>query len=266
MKNSRLSELFSGIILICITAGLFVFFTPNSTFAEIDRRNIESSRYFWGNCDEGSVVNTWWEIRDFDKDGNLVTLTRQRCDGSIERDDYGMIGDPIGGGQIGQVPSSSIITSTEYYNIVGPDQVIHYWKVTAYDPSHQVVYYVERTDTTIIVTYVIVQPKIQPITASIGNDDPNKPNIDLKSFNVYPNPSKNIVTISFKDGEKLNFTHSDIAITSYDGKVVIFQKNIDFTKNHDYVLDVSNLPPGTYFVNISEDGKGGIGGPKFIKE
>lgn len=78
-------------------------------------------------------------------------------------------------------------------------------------------------------------------------------NIDIVSdnINVYPNPSSGIFNISF---ENIKVAEIDLVITSIDGREIL-HKNIHANKGYNYTekLDVSELPPGMYYLVLKTD-------------
>jgi len=78
-------------------------------------------------------------------------------------------------------------------------------------------------------------------------DDVKKIQVQKKMFDIYPNPTKEIITVKFVSNvEKSNFELFDL-----QGKTVI-NKQIDETNNS---VHLNQLPNGIYFYKISIDGR-----------
>lgn len=67
---------------------------------------------------------------------------------------------------------------------------------------------------------------------------------------VYPNPTKDIATIDFKD--YLNWDNLKYILVDINGKII--QKNKEITDNNTNI-DISVLPLGIYFLNITTNEK-----------
>lgn len=82
-----------------------------------------------------------------------------------------------------------------------------------------------------------------PITAHVDNCDEIKFFIS-NEFMIYPNPASDFITIELNEAipTKLN-------IFSLDGRLL---RDYYFSNNK-FVLDVSNLTPGTYLLRLSND-------------
>ncbi|MFK5983736.1 MAG: T9SS type A sorting domain-containing protein [Flavobacteriaceae bacterium] len=94
-------------------------------------------------------------------------------------------------------------------------------------------------------------PKYQPIILN------NESFITEKDVVMYPNPTEEKITFNFNKGTEADFRVYDLL-----GKLVIYQPNISITEV--YVIDVSKLNNGVYFIRISTD-EGSIT-KKIIKE
>ena len=81
---------------------------------------------------------------------------------------------------------------------------------------------------------------------ALGIDDNERRNID---FNVFPNPAQDKVMISFDNSSG---TQARIAIYDLSGKMQLEQ----FSDLNTNTIDVSNLSPGIYFVELIANGKG----------
>ena len=75
--------------------------------------------------------------------------------------------------------------------------------------------------------------------------------ININEVNVYPNPSKDKVTINYS---LLKHSHVTINITDLNGKIVSTQVNEEATEgSYSKKLELSGLNAGTYFVKIKSD-------------
>jgi hypothetical protein len=70
--------------------------------------------------------------------------------------------------------------------------------------------------------------------------------LEFKNIQIYPNPTKSELNISYSQEELEN---SELIINDLQGKV-IFQKRLNFDK-----IDVSNFPHGIYFLQIRKENK-----------
>lgn len=67
-----------------------------------------------------------------------------------------------------------------------------------------------------------------------------------KSFSVFPNPAKDIVHIK----NNTNMPIDTVVITDMNGRIV---KDFKFVSTSDAVVDIEDLSPGVYLMNISSD-------------
>ena len=72
----------------------------------------------------------------------------------------------------------------------------------------------------------------------------------LVNIFVYPNPTKDIATIDFKD--YLEWENLKYILVDINGKII--QKNKEITDNNTNI-DISVLPLGIYFLNITTNEK-----------
>lgn len=94
--------------------------------------------------------------------------------------------------------------------------------------------------------------------AIYGNEPLATPDVLTPQFSIYPNPVKNELYLSAKNGNgKL-----DIKIFNIEGKL-LKTENLNLEKP--LSIDVSNLPSGIYFLNLSDE-NGNVELKKFIKE
>jgi hypothetical protein len=85
--------------------------------------------------------------------------------------------------------------------------------------------------------------------------------IDAKTQHIYlyPNPTTNELTIEFKGEE---FFNVDISLFNVLGEVVYFIPNESIVQRK--TIDISDLMPGIYFVELKRDGKSVVG--KMVKQ
>ena len=76
------------------------------------------------------------------------------------------------------------------------------------------------------------------------------------SFEIYPNPASNFIKLTFYGDENLS---REISIFNSTGKNV---KNFP-SESHEFILDISSLPEGLYFIGIQKEKRTGF--QKFIK-
>ncbi|MBS1531186.1 MAG: T9SS type A sorting domain-containing protein [Bacteroidetes bacterium] len=94
-----------------------------------------------------------------------------------------------------------------------------------------------------------------PVDVSFGN------NVNLTRLNLFPNPAKNNIFLSF-DPKSFVKTTYDIRITNSTGMVVRFARVTD-TNWHD---NISNLLTGTYLLQVTDHRDNSIiGQTKFVK-
>lgn len=90
-----------------------------------------------------------------------------------------------------------------------------------------------------------VQQPFEVIVLDVTHED--KP---LVNIFVYPNPTKDIATIDFKD--YLEWENLKYILVDMNGKII--QKNKEIT-DYKTNIDISVLPIGIYFLNISTNEK-----------
>ena len=96
----------------------------------------------------------------------------------------------------------------------------------------------------VAVATVPVQQNITPIT-------------DATAFEVYPNPSNGISTLTFE-----NENRGELNIKVYDlqGRLILDQDKLDFDGYYEEQINISNQPAGIYLVELS------LNGEKYTKE
>lgn len=70
---------------------------------------------------------------------------------------------------------------------------------------------------------------------------------DIQISNVYPNPSKNTIYLEVSNPKLKSLKYH---IVTVEGKEVLPFKNIDLIQYQVLAIDVTNLTPGNYFINI----------------
>ena len=69
--------------------------------------------------------------------------------------------------------------------------------------------------------------------------------VDMKPFNFYPNPVKNLATVELTDQSAVHF---DFRIYNMAGKLVLEQKNLVDSR---FLIDCSHIPQGFYIAALS---------------
>ncbi len=87
------------------------------------------------------------------------------------------------------------------------------------------------------------------LTGIVPAQDKDKPGALL---NVFPNPSNGNISLSFAPGEQNNLM---INISDLKGNIVYSETNIQYTGEDKTELDLTNIPKGIYFLNISTGGR-----------
>lgn len=90
----------------------------------------------------------------------------------------------------------------------------------------------------------------------------NEKKIELVSFNIFPNPSSQVLNIEFEMKNKGPVT---IDLTNTLGQIVFTERIMDDVSSDSATLNINNLNPGVYFVNAT-DSKGNKAVKKIIKE
>jgi hypothetical protein len=84
-----------------------------------------------------------------------------------------------------------------------------------------------------------------------------KYNSVVKGVSIYPNPASDLVTIS----NSQNVQNATISIINSNGKTVMSSANRSGRKLN---VNISSLPPGSYFVQLLNNGK--VSTLKFVKQ
>ena len=85
---------------------------------------------------------------------------------------------------------------------------------------------------------------------SIGNTAVDEQKESFSKLSIYPNPSENILNISFYMDKKQTIETKLISVT---GEVVYTEKATDFLGNYSNTIDISKLAKGVYFLNLTND-------------
>ena len=83
-------------------------------------------------------------------------------------------------------------------------------------------------------------PLAVTVTVVLGNDT-----FDMNSFNLYPNPTSNVVTLQYSK------EITEISVLNLLGQMML-NKKLSTTET---TIDLSNLPSATYFIKIVSEGK-----------
>ncbi len=73
---------------------------------------------------------------------------------------------------------------------------------------------------------------------------------DRSLFKLYPNPTKAVLHIDLENADLGRF---EVVIYDYLGQNVMPDIDLDFFNRSDYKIDLSDLPPGVYFVKLKFD-------------
>ena len=74
--------------------------------------------------------------------------------------------------------------------------------------------------------------------------------VHLKVFNAYPNPVRDVLTISNEDG---SWNDGQIMIYDMSGRLVL-NKELKFDITSKFAIDVNHLKSGQYLMMISAEG------------
>ena len=85
----------------------------------------------------------------------------------------------------------------------------------------------------------------QSLLTSIEED-----NFDKIDFSVYPNPANDKIHFRTNSASNERIT---VSLVNQIGKVILENASIDVDGIEDYVIDVSNLAAGLYFVKVKTD-------------
>ena len=74
------------------------------------------------------------------------------------------------------------------------------------------------------------------------------PDVNLDAAKIYPNPASQFITV---DLSSTNILNAAATLTDVQGKKVF---SSDMTSQTEFVIPVSTLTPGIYFLQVSTDG------------
>lgn len=83
-------------------------------------------------------------------------------------------------------------------------------------------------------------PLAVTVTVVLGNDT-----FDMNSFNLYPNPTSDVVTLQYSK------EITEISVLNLLGQTLLNKK----LSTTDFTIDLSNFPSATYFIKVSSEGK-----------
>lgn len=84
----------------------------------------------------------------------------------------------------------------------------------------------------------------------IGNTGVDTENANFNSLKVYPNPTNNILNISFALEDSQTF---EVRLISVTGNVVYQEAQDNFSGHYVNTIDLSNMAKGVYFLNLSNE-------------
>ena len=78
-------------------------------------------------------------------------------------------------------------------------------------------------------------------------------------YQVWPNPSSSVMTVSYKDGEKgseyIQKEKKYFSIRLYDNKSRMLRSGTNNSSDNTFTMDIQDIPDGTYFLHIIEGKK-----------
>lgn len=77
-------------------------------------------------------------------------------------------------------------------------------------------------------------------------------NFELDKVTVFPNPTKEIISIRFNGN---NENELEVSITNMLGQILFEDKNIKLNNANEFQLDVSDFQLGTYLVSIKSSSR-----------
>ena len=75
-------------------------------------------------------------------------------------------------------------------------------------------------------------------------------NVNFSSLSVYPNPTSNLLNVSFELEDTQAF---EVKLISVTGKVVYHESKENFSGHYVNTIDLSNMSKGVYFLNLSNE-------------
>lgn len=84
----------------------------------------------------------------------------------------------------------------------------------------------------------------------IGNTGIDSENVNFNSLKIYPNPTTNLLNVSFELEDTQGF---EVKLISVTGNVVYQESKDSFSGNYVNTIDLSNMAKGVYFLNLSND-------------
>jgi len=84
----------------------------------------------------------------------------------------------------------------------------------------------------------------------IGNTGIDTENAEFNSLLVYPNPTANLLNVSFELEESQTF---EVKLISVTGNVVYHETKDNFSGHYVNTIDLSNIAKGVYFLNLSNE-------------
>jgi hypothetical protein len=147
---------------------------------------------------------------------------------------------------------TSDVIDTGYYTIVGTygfindtDIVGKFLKISKPD-NWDILY----TNIAVIV-HVKASPALLPVTSNTStNTISNSSKFEVAS--VFPNPANAVITIQFDVMKRGNYS---VELFDMSGKQLLYKKGISISGTNKINIDVNKFLPGTYLVNINENGQ-----------
>ena len=95
-------------------------------------------------------------------------------------------------------------------------------------------------------------PFSNPITYTLGST--RLMNSSIANLDVYPNPSRDVLNVTFTNKEKQTVT---VKVINLIGEEIFTENLTEFVGQYTKVIDMSNQPKGVYFLEITTS-TGGI--------
>lgn len=209
----QLNERFAAVASVAGTFGTAMSCTNDNPIPVCHfHGTLDSTIYYTNNMygnDAEELVNFWIGKNFCDTLADTLFMPDNVADGrTVQKISY---------------PNTSTGNEVVFYKVING---LHEWLFT---PNNDISYTKE--------IWKFFSKHKKPIASSVDNVNNNF------SFNIYPNPSKNLITIDLEDNNKI----IEVNIIDLFGRVVIKRK----ISTSNLVIDISNLCSGIYFVKIN---------------
>lgn len=218
-----------------------------SAFADIKKKAVKTETSS-DVCPDGTEEGTFWKIVEFDTNDKPVKSTSKNCSGDITVVKYDSEGNPVSETVIGWIPVGLTNGNFKYSENRNNDYLSWELVESTIDESGDTIPVYRVADANC--------SNLSTVTFSLLNQFASKmmyaenPQISFQFAKLYPNPSKESITI--RTFNQIINSNVDIRIYSVDGSQNIEIKDID--TNIGYDADISSLPKGSYMMQIVEKG------------